>query len=178
MLVWTESCIPVVKNATLDDTYKECCSARFTFTLIGTIPPGDNNSTYYPNRCTGSPTTTNYVEIGPMVVDMEIVADEILVDDELLVNGEPFEAGRYLVNLGEGDTGTGTNFDGGLSECNGQHRIEKGKVIATVPQGLSVTLAGGDNHGIDLFVAGKKIVTEGTAIFTPASIILKPVSTP
>jgi hypothetical protein len=113
-----------------------------------------------------------------MVVDMEVVADEILVDDELLVNGEPFEAGQHLVNLGGGDTGTGVSFGGGLSSCNGQHRIEKGKVVATVPQGSSVVLSGGDNHGIDLFVVGERIVSGGNVTLTPASIILKPVSTP
>jgi hypothetical protein len=89
-----------------------------------------------------------------MVVDMEIVSDGITVDDELLVNGAVFGAGSNLVTLGAGATGLGATFAGGASACNGQHTIAAGTVVATVPQGSSVTLAGGDNHGIDLFMNG------------------------
>ena len=169
-LVWSNNCVPNVVNADRDNSYTECCSARFTFTLIGLVTPGTFGD-YFPNRCLGVPSTPT-VTIGPMVVDMEIVSDGIVVDDQLLVNGSAFQAGQHPVILGEGTTATGANFPGGLSLCNGQHSIPAGTVIATVQQGATVTLAGGDNHGINLFVAGNSART------APAAIILRPVQAP
>jgi len=162
-LVWNDDCLPAVSNATRDTSYTACCSARYTFNLVGTIAPGVGGSTYYPNRCTASPTTAA-VSIGPMVVDMEVVSDGITVDDELVVNGVVFQAGQYLVNLGAGTTALGTTFAGGTSDCNGQHLVGAGTVLATVAQGQSATLVGADNHGIDLFMNG--------------AIILRPVVAP
>lgn len=155
-LVWSDNCIPAASNAVRDTNYSECCSARFTFSVSGSVPAGPYG-TYYPNKCTRSPSTAS-VTIGPMIVDMEVVSDGIVVDDELLVNSQAYEPGNYPTILGEGTTATGANFPGGPSACNGQHRVVAGKVLATISQGDSVVLAGGDNHGIDLFMRGAVIV--------------------
>jgi len=161
-LFWSEQCVPEVVNAVRDTNYMQCCSARFTFDLVATITPGVGGSTYFPNNCTQSPTTA-FVTIGPMVVDTEVVSDSITVDDELLINGQVFQAGQYLVSLGAGATGTGATFAGGQSACNGQHTVGAGTVVATVPQGQSVTLAAGDNHGIDLFIRGALLLRPAAA---------------
>lgn len=155
-VIWSAACVPAVTNAVRDTSYTQCCAARFTFDVSAGVGAA-NGSTYYPNKCSASPTTAA-VTIGPMIVAMEVVSDGISVDDELLVNGAVFQAGAYLVALGSGATAYGTTFGGGQSACNGQHSVAAGTVLATVAQGATVTLRGGDNHGIDLFMRGAVLV--------------------
>lgn len=95
----------------------------------------------------------------------------ILVDDELLVNGVVFQPGLYPVEptpectdgLCPGSTGVEVDancvqFAGGPSSCNGQHVIPPGTVIAALNKGETLTLAAGDNHGIDIFMRGEIVV--------------------
>jgi hypothetical protein len=151
-LVWSDDCAPAIEGGSRDEGYEECCSARFEFAVQ--VIPGRG---YFPNECQASPALIA-ATIGPMIVDMEVVSDGIEVDDELLVNGEVFEAGQHRVTLGAGTTGTGASFSGGTSLCNGRHNVVAGKILAVVPQGDSVQLGVGDNHGIDIEINGAVIV--------------------
>jgi hypothetical protein len=163
-LVWSEFCVPAVTGASRDSAYSECCSARFEFSYTAGRGNGLNNSNYFPNECSASP-RLDVINIGPMIVDMEVISGGILVDDELLIDGSIYEPGTELrVLAAEQKNGTGVPFTGGLSVCNGQHTVAEGKVLTVVPQGGSVTLGFGDNHGIELILNG--------------SIILKPLQAP
>ena len=161
LLSWSEECIPLVSGAFRDTSYNECCSARFTFSLVATVPAGVGGSTYYPNNCLRQKTSS--INIGPMIVDMEVVSDGITVDDELLVNGSVFEPEQHLTLLGGGTTANGTTFIGGLSICNGLHSINSGKILATVASGSSVVLEAADNHGITLSGSGSIILRPALA---------------
>jgi hypothetical protein len=161
LLSWTEECIPSVSGASRDTLFNQCCSARFTFSLSATVPAGVSGSTYYPNNCLRQKTSS--IDIGPMIVDMEVVSGGITVDDDLLVNGSIFEGNQHLVILGGGTTASGDTFDGGLSACNGAHSIGSGKILATAASGSSVKLEVADNHGITLSGFGSIILRPALA---------------
>lgn len=160
-VIWSDLCIPQVTNATRDPEYRDCCSAKFDFSLTTPVPAGVGGSTYYPNKCDPTWLTTDPVTIGPMVVDMVVISAGIEVDDELLLDGEVFQPGlpQYAVTLSSGNNGgDGSFFPGGPSLCNGRHVIPEGTVLVSVPRGTSLELRGGDNHGISLMMEGSVIV--------------------
>lgn len=156
---------------------RTCCECVYEFNVVGSVAAGCGTSTYYPNRCDPLNFKTQDIVIGPFKFDAEIVSGGswsfstgtgILVDDELIVNGQIFQPGLYPVQptdqcpngLCPGGTGFGTSpncvqFAGGASACNGQHTIPEGTVISVLNAGDTLTLAGGDNHGIDLFMRGQ-----------------------
>jgi hypothetical protein len=157
-LVWSTACLPEVNGADRDLSYSQCCSARYEFSYSANRGNGFNDSNYFPNECSASPSFT-VVNIGPMIIDMEVISDDILADDELLVNGSIYEPGtepRFLT--GSENNGTGIPFVAGMSICNGQHTVAAGKLLSIVPQGSSVTLGVGDNHGIDIILSGAIIL--------------------
>lgn len=162
-------CCPIGSMSLVDES---CCECTYSFNLTGTVAAGCGGSTYYPNRCTPTSFQTPSITIGPFDYDVEIVSNSILVDDELLVDGAVFQPNQYIVNLGGGCTGgfasttpqcgdcerfgwNGTAFSPVSSTCNGQHTIPTGTVISALQSGNTVTIAAGDNHGIDLFANGQ-----------------------
>lgn len=144
---------------------RTCCECVYEFNITGSVAAGCGTSTYYPNRCNPLNFKTQDIVIGPFKFDAEIISSGtgILVDDELLVNGLVFQPNFYLVTLGSGGTGVNDpssppdciQFAGGTSLCNGQHTIPQGTVISVLNAGDTLTLAAGDNHGIDLFMRGQ-----------------------
>jgi hypothetical protein len=167
-------CCPIGNMSLVEE---KCCECTYSFNVTGTIAAGCGGSNYYPNRCEPLNFQTDAITIGPLKFAAEISAGPggITVDDELIVNGSVFQAGQYLVNLGGGCTGrtasntpqcgdcerfgwNGTTFAPVASTCNGQHTIPEGTVIGTVSENGSMTIAAGDNHGIDLFMSGQIVI--------------------
>lgn len=153
-------CCPIGSMSLVDET---CCECTYSFNLTGTVAAGCGDSTYFPNRCQPTNYQTEAITIGPFNYDVEIVSNSILVDDELLVDGNVFQPNVYPAELSPGNTGFNNpspppnciSFDGGTSDCNGQHTIPVGTVITVIPAGTTATIAGGDNHGIQLFAEGE-----------------------
>jgi hypothetical protein len=153
-------CCPEFENATLGEV--ECCRCPYSIDLEGTVAAGCGGSNYFPNNCGDVETFTPEVTFGPFPFRCEVVVGEegLEVDDDLLIDGEVYEAGQHLVQLGAGPTGYDDGeggcegFAGGTSECNGAHTIAEGTVLATLDIGDTVTLKGSDNHGIDLYLRG------------------------
>jgi hypothetical protein len=167
----TQLCCPIPNMGLVEET---CCECTYSFSVTGTVASGCGGSNYYPNRCQPLNFQTAAITIGPIKYAAEILAGPggITVDDELIVNGSVFQAGQYLVNLGGGCTArtaantpqcgdcerfgwNGTAFASVPSTCNGQHTIPEGTVLGTVPENGSMTIAAGDNHGINLFMSGQ-----------------------
>jgi hypothetical protein len=160
-------CCPI-ESTILEE--ENCCECVYSFNVSAPVAAGCGDSTYYPNRCQPLNFQTPAITIGPLKFIAEISAGPggITVDDELIVNGQIFQPGLYPVQpsnqcpsgLCPGSTGFGTSpncvqFSGGPSACNGQHTIPEGTVIGVIPEGETMTIAGGDNHGIDLFMLGQ-----------------------
>jgi hypothetical protein len=155
-------CCPI-ESTILEE--ENCCECVYSFNVSAPVADGCGDSTYYPNRCQPLNFQTPAITIGPLKFIAEISAGPggITVDDELIVNGIVFQPFLYLVILGSGSTGYTNSspppdciqFDGGPSACNGLHTIPEGTVIGVIPEGETMTIAGGDNHGIDLFMSGQ-----------------------
>jgi hypothetical protein len=175
----TTLCCPIGSMSLVEET---CCDCTYSFSVSGSIEAGCGGSNYYPNRCEPLNFQTAAITIGPIKFAVEISAGPggITVDDELIVNGSVFQAGQYLVNLGGGCTGrtasstpqcggcerfgwTGTVFAPVASTCNGLHTIPEGTIIGTIPENETMTIAAGDNHGIDLFMSGQIVIKPLTA---------------
>ncbi len=158
----TQLCCPIPNMGLVEET---CCECTYSFSISAPVAVGCGNSPYFPNRCQPLSFQTAAITIGPIKYAAEILAGPggITVDDELIVNGSVFQAGLYNVTLNSGSTGY-TNpspppncisFTQGPSSCNGLHTIPEGTVLGTVPENGSMTIAAGDNHGINLFMSGQ-----------------------
>jgi hypothetical protein len=170
----TQLCCPIQNMFLVKET---CCECTYSFSVSTPVAAGCGGSNYYPNRCQPLNFQTAAITIGPIKYAAEISVGPggITVDDELIVNGSVFQAGLYPVNLGGGCTArgagespqcgscerfgwTGTAFSSVPSTCNGQHTIPEGTVLGTVSENGSMTMAAGDNHGIDLFMFGQIVI--------------------
>jgi hypothetical protein len=163
--IFKQLCCPIQNTSLVNEG---CCECVYSFNVSAPVAAGCGGSTYFPNRCDPLSFQTSAITIGPIKYAAEILAGDggITVDDELIVNGVVFQPLQYLVTLGSGSTGN-TNpspppaceqFSGGTSSCNGQHTIPEGTVIGAIPEGETMTIAGGDNHGIDLFMSGQIVI--------------------
>ena len=172
--IFEQLCCPIGSMALVEE---KCCECVYSFNVTGTIAAGCGGSNYYPNRCQPLNFQTPSITIGPLKFIAEILAGPggITVDDELIVNGSVFQSGLYLVNLGGGCTArtasntpqcgdcerfgwTGTSFSSVPSTCNGLHTIPEGTVIGAISEGGTMTIAGGDNHGITLSMSGQIVI--------------------
>jgi hypothetical protein len=172
--IFEQLCCQIGSMALVEE---KCCECVYSFNVSAPVSAGCGDSTYYPNRCEPLNFQTPSITIGPLKFIAEISAGSggITVDDELIVNGFVFQAGQYLVNLGGGCTArtaatndqcgncqrfgwNGIEFVSVASTCNGQHTIPEGTVIGAIPEGETMTIAAGDNHGIDLFMSGQIVI--------------------
>lgn len=145
----------------------DCCEIEYSFSSDWDI----KNLPYKPNEC-GSVGVDGGLELTATLlrapVAYEIFSGGMTVDDDIgfavnkaVTRADIFEPGQHLVTLGADPD---QDFPGGLSECNGQHTISRGKFIVAVPAQQVCNIGLFDNHGIETFVTG--------------SIIIRPVSPP
>jgi hypothetical protein len=174
--IFEQLCCPIGSMALVEE---KCCECVYSFNVSAPVAQGCGTSTYYPNRCQPLNFQTPAITIGPLKFIAEISAGPggITVDDELIVNGSVFQSGLYPVEGGltGGCTGrtaatnnqcgnceafgsTGTGFAPVASTCNGQHTIPEGTVIGAISEGGTMTIAGGDNHGIQVFMSGQIVI--------------------
>jgi hypothetical protein len=163
--IFEQLCCPVGSLALVEE---KCCECVYSFNVSAPVAQGCGNSTYYPNRCQPLNFQTPSITIGPLKFIAEISAGPggITVDDELIVNGSVFQAGLYPATLNPGSTGffnpspppNCVQFAGGPSACNGLHTIPEGTVIGAISEGGTMTIAAGDNHGIQLFMSGQIVI--------------------
>jgi hypothetical protein len=161
-LIFSEACYPTPFGIIMELKERTgCCEIEFEFSEDWQI--GDLE--YLPNECGNSPEASGRESSNTFLgspIDYEVYSGGILVDDDIgfavgrtATRSDIFEAGQHLVNL-TADPGQG--FAGGLSACNGQHSIPRGRFIATVPAKTAFSIVLFDNHGIETFVRGSLIV--------------------
>ena len=151
--IYNENCWPAFNQYFSQGPAQDlnnCCGRTYEYNQSVAIPYVECpsfSSDYYPNKCTGPKTPTG--TIGPLKIATEFRLWFLSVDDDLVVNGQIDQPNQHLVELGAGNTGDCTTFDGGMSTCNGAH-LENvtQRVLATLEAGENFSVYGQDNHGI------------------------------